>query len=270
VFIKILKYKLVWTVHNVIPLQKQFSDDIRVVKILSKLADTKIVHSKNTINKMHVLGLNTNNSHIIPHGNYIDVYKNEINRNDSRKYFMFKEDDYIFLFFGIIQQYKGVEDLLSSFVKLSKKEKNVKLLIAGRCYDNNIKQKLNWYRNEYKDSIKICNNYIDDDIVQYYYNCADVVVYPVKEITTSGSVMLAQTFGKPIICPKKGNLKGLPKDIAFLYDIDYKDGLFKTMEYAIKNKYMLKVMGINAYKYAKQFSWDKIANQTYYVYKNID
>ncbi len=269
ILIKVIGYKLVWTVHNALPGDHRFLNETYIRNTFSKLCEAKIVHSETTIKQMRDLGINTTNSYIIPHGNYIDVYENNINRNDARKYLGYKTTDFIFLFFGLIERYKGVEDLLEAFKKICIKNKNAKLLIAGRCYDEDLNRKLNVFKNKYTNNVKIYNSFIENNFVQYYYNCADVVVYPVKEITTSGSVILAQSFGKPIICPNLGNLKDIPKNGVFLYEPNNITALYQAMKRAIKNRKFLVEMGESVFKYAQSFSWNRIADQTYEVYKTV-
>lgn len=267
-FIKKLGYKLIWTIHEILPHEKQFVNDLAVRRILSKFCDAKIIHSKNTIEELEKSDLNIRNIYIIPHGNYIGVYKDNITKNDARRHLKFNQKDFVFLFFGRIEPYKGIEELLKIFKKLAKKEKNIKLLIAGKCDNKNLKEILNNYKKEHKEDVGIYTDFIENDKVQYYFNCADIAVYPFKKITTSSSVILALSFGKPVICPRIGDLKEL-RDLGFFYKPKDKDGLFKCMEKAIVNKEMLEKMSKKASKYAKSLSWDEVANKTYGVYKKV-
>ena len=269
-FIKLLGYKLVWTVHNVLPHEKQFLNDVWARIFLSKLCDAKIVHSKSTIGEMRKLGLNTKNTYITSLGSYIGVYKNNITKESARKYFKFNEKDFVFLFFGMIELYKGVEDLLETFKQLIKKRKNARLLIAGKCSNKDIKMKLDNYKIEFKEDVKIYTEFIKNDEIQYYFNCADVAVFPFKKITTSSSVILALSFGKPIICPEIGDLKELPNNIGFFYKPRNKKGLLNCMEKVILNKEKLEKIGKNSFDYANSLSWDKIAEKTYNIYKNLE
>lgn len=269
IIIKLLGYKLIWTVHNITPHEKQFIDDVWVRIFLSKLCHAKIVHSKSTINEMKNLGLDTKNSYVIPIGNYIDVYENKVSRNYARKHFKFNEKDTVFLFFGRIDQYKGLIDLLDVFEKLIRQNKHIKLLIGGKCSNEGLQKTLNNYKNKLKINIRIYKNYIKDEDAQYFFNSADVAVYPFKEVTTSSSVILASSFSKPVICPRLGALRDMPTKVGYFYDAKDKDGLFRCMLKAIKNKDELELMGKNGFNYAKLFSWEKISNQTYDVYKKV-
>ena len=265
----LLNFKLIWTVHEAIPTEKEPINGIWARRFLSKLCDAKIVHAKSSIEEMQKLGINTKNTYITYHGNYIGVYKNNITKESARKYLKFSKKDFIFLFFGQIKPYKGVEDLLETFKQLIKKRKNVRLLIAGKCDNKDLKKMLNNYKEELKEDVKIYTEHIKNDKIQYYFNCADAVVYPFKKITTSGSVILALSFGKPIICPRIGNLKELPDNLGFFYKPGSKEALLDCMENAILNKEKLKKMEKNSFDYATSLSRDKIAEKTYEIYKNL-
>ena len=43
--------------------------------------------------------------------------------------------------------------------------------------------------------------FVPDGEVQHYLLAADAVVLPFKEILTSGSAMLALSFGRPVVAP---------------------------------------------------------------------
>jgi len=96
-------------------------------------------------------------------------------------------------------------------------------------------------------------------------NAADVIVLPFKDILTSGSVILAMSFGKPIIAPTIGCVPDvLDIEGSFLYNALEKDGLVNAMR-RVFNSDIIK-MGNHNFELAKQFEWDKIAKKTYEIY----
>lgn len=268
-FIKILGYKLIWTAHQEMPLQKRFPHDLYVRRILSKLCNAKIVHSKTTMKNMDKWGFDIRNTYVIPHGNYINSYKNNITKNVATKIFKFNKKEFIFLFFGIITKYKGIDTLLKAFKQLTKNRENTRLLIAGKCLHKDLNLLLSKYKEELESKLKLNIHFIEENKVQYYFNCADIIVCPFKKITTSGSIILALSFGKPIIYPRMGDLKELPNNLGFPYNPKDKKGLLNCMKKAIKNKKRLKQIGKNAFKYAEGLSWDKMADKTYKIYKEV-
>lgn len=271
-FIKILQYRLVWTVHNIIEHEKHFIDDIWISKFLAKMSDLDIVHSKTTIDEMEKMGFDVSKCKIIPIGNYMDIYPNSITKTEARNILNLSKEDFVFLSFGIIKEYKGIDDLLIEFSKLVNiyKENKIKLIIAGECNNIRLRKLIEKYQISLKDSL-ICElEHIADKDVQIFFNACDIAVYPFKRITTSSTVILALSLIKPIICPRMGALKELPDDIGFFYDPEDKKGLSNYLEKAFTNKDNLEVMGKNVLRYVKNLSWDKIAEKTYNIYKNIE
>ncbi|MCD6460335.1 hypothetical protein J7L67_06675 [bacterium] len=98
-------------------------------------------------------------------------------------------------------------------------------------------------------------------------NCADFVVLPFRKIFTSGSVMLALSFSKPVIVPAIGpitELLGKTKNI--LYNVSKENSLLDALTKAIGKD--AQSIGKKNYKLIKHLSWDYIAEKTDNVYKN--
>ncbi len=270
-FIKILRYRLVWTVHNIIEHEKQFINDIWISKFLAKMSDLDIAHSKTTIDEMKKMGFDASKCKIIPIGNYMDIYPNTITKTAARNILNLSKEDFVFLSFGIIREYKGIDDLLIEFSKLVNiyKENKIKLIIAGECNNIRLRKLIEKYQISLKDNL-ICElGHIADKDVQIFFNACDIAVYPFKRITTSSTVILALSLIKPIICPRMGALKELPDNIGFFYDPEDKRGLSNCLEKAFANEDNLEVIGENVLGYIKNLSWDKIAEKTYNAYKNL-
>lgn len=262
---KTMGFKIVWTVHNIVPHEIHTSDDLKAAIYLSQKTDVKIVHSQATIDRMEQLGLDIQRTNIIPHGNYIGVYSEKITRERARQKLNIARDDVVILFFGLIRSYKGLDYLLDTFIKLD--ASNKRLVIAGRCFDDSLRKKIISAQKDH--NINFYEGYVGDQDVAMYFIASDVVCMPFKSITTSGSVLLALSFGKPIIAPRVGTLVDLPKNVGYLYDPQHRPELEKSLQKAINDKANLKKLGNNARKYAETLSWNKIAEQTYKVYEEV-
>ncbi len=60
---------------------------------------------------------------------------------------------------------------------------------------------------------------IPDDQMQVYLRAADAVVLPYRDVLSSGSAILAMTFGQPVIAPAIGCLpESLGSEGTILYD----------------------------------------------------
>lgn len=264
--IKWLGYKLIWTAHNALPHEQQTADDKRVLRATTKLANAVIVHSSQTLNDLRELGANTDRAVIIPHGNYDGVYPISLTRGQAREVLGINDRETAILFFGNIRPYKGVEDnLLPAFSKLSKNTKHLKLIIAGKCLNQKLSKTINDFAAKH-DNVTFAEGSVADSDVAQFFQAADVVCLPFKSITTSGSVILAATFSKPIITPRLGAIKDIPKDVGVLYDPSKPDALLNAMEQIINSPAKLDSMAKASRAYADTLAWDKLAQKTYKAY----
>jgi glycosyltransferase involved in cell wall biosynthesis len=260
--IKLLGYKLVWTAHNVLPHEPTFIDDIAARRKLVEAADWVIFHSDLTRQKLRGLGIIPKNSAIIPHGSYVGVYPYITTRKVARQKLGLKSSKFVYAYVGYIKPYKGVDTLLRAYAHLKSEE--IELVVAGSCHDTGLRQALQTT----KGVIWHDGHVLDKDL-QYYFAAADVIVLPFRAVSTSGSALLALSFGKAVIVPNLGDLAQLPDSIAYKYSPATSDNaLAKAME-AARNKDMLREKNHRAQQYADELAWPAIAEQTHAAIANL-
>jgi beta-1,4-mannosyltransferase len=267
-WIKILRFKLVWTVHEIYPHKQEFINDLFIRKLVSKMSDATIYHTQSSLEEAQLLGFSMKKTFIIPIGNYISSYKNTLTKSTAREKLNLDTKDFVFVFFGLIKPYKGIDDLLFNFGTLinMNSKKRIKLVIAGPSEDEHSLEVISKYKKKYKGRIQTYIEYIEDINVQIFLHCADVVALPYKRNTTSAAALLAFGFKKPIIAPLLGSFKEFPMDTGFYY----KDNkLLEAMQQAITNKAKLQKMGKRGYAIAKKISWENIADLTSSVYGKL-
>lgn len=266
VTLKLFGIKIVWTVHNITSHEEKFSfAELFFSKLLVRLCNKILVHSQFAKYEVEKLYGITEDSRvvIVPHGNYISSYENVIEKSKARNQLQIITGDSVFLYFGQIRSYKGVPELIDAFEKLD--NPHAKLLIAGKPYNNEIAEDV-LKKCDRNENIKTIFEFIADDEIQIYMNAADVVVLPYRDILISGAVILAMSFGKPVIAPAIGCIPDvLDSKGSFLYDPSAKDGLLEAMRRALDAD--LKKMGKHNFQLAKRLRWDDIARQTYEVYQ---
>jgi glycosyltransferase involved in cell wall biosynthesis len=263
--VKIIGVKIVWTVHNITSHDINFrSIELFFTKVLTRLFNRIIVHCSSAKNEViDVYGVKKNLIVIIPHGNYIHCYKNTISMKEARRKLHLSVDNIVFLYFGLIRPYKGIFGLINSFNKLN--NNNAKLLITGKPLNDEVANNIQMICND-NEKIKINFGFVTDDEIQTYMNAIDVVVLPYENILTSGAVILAMSFGKPIIAPSIGCIpEVLDNKGSFLYDPLQEAGLLKAIKQSFNSD--LKKMGEYNYKLVNKLSWDKIAKKTISAYK---
>ena len=263
--LKLLGVKIVWTVHNIVSHEGNFEFlELFFTKFLAKLCNKIIVHSPSA--KREVVKIyRTRESliRVIPHGNYINCYRNVISEVQAKNKLQLKAEKIVFLYFGLIRHYKGIPELVEAFKKLNCPQ--AKLLIVGKPLNNKIAHDI-VKRCEGNKNIETFFDFIPDDEIQIYMNAADVIVLPYRDILTSGAVILAMSFAKPIIASAIGCIpETLDSKGSFLYDPSEKNGLIKTMR-QVFNADLIK-MGNHNFELAKQLRWDDIAKKTYKVYR---
>jgi len=265
-FAKLLGFKIVWTVHNVLP-HNYKQKDIGKTRWFFNNVDYKLINYKSNINKIKSdLKINTGKKYKIIYHPIFNSYPNTISKEDARKKLNLPMDKKILLCFGMIRSYKGMDLFAECFKYLNNDYIG---LIVGESRNKELLKKLEDYQ-ESLDNLKIIPKRIENEKVQLYFNACDVVVLPYYEITTSGVVLLAYSFGKPVITTCVG---GLPEVV-----INKKTGILiepnnlKVLLESIKRIFNMdyQKMGENGKKLANErFTWDILADKTISAYKNV-
>ena len=261
---KLLAFRLVWTVHNVLPHEAQTLDDVKAARFLSRKVDAKIVLSSSTIDEMRSYELDLERMRVIPHGNYLGVYPDAISRSAARDRLAVDDEEILVLFFGQIRPYKGVSDLLSAFERLQCPI--AKLLLAGPVPDLALRREIR--RATRQPNVTAHEGHVNDEDVAVYFRASDVVCLPYRTITNSGSALLALSFARPIIAPRSGSLSALPSDVGYLYDPRSPGALDRSLAKAIGDHDGRAERGRAARAYAT-LRWDEIAAETASVYTDL-
>jgi len=263
----LLRAKIIWTVNNLYSHELFFPKLEKFIRRhFAKKADFLIAHcnrAKKLVQKEFKIP--NNKIYMIPHGNYLTAYKNDISKEEARKILSLNKDQLIFLHFGNIRPYKGIDKLIDKFLQL-KNEGNIKLLISGKSINKNIEDLLIRKANG-NPNIIFKFERIPNYKVQIYMNASDIIVASYHKILTSGTVILAMSFGKPFIAPKLGCIPEIiDENNAFLYNPQEKNGLFEALLNAINNKEKLENLGQKNLISIEKFNWNKIAKRTKWVY----
>lgn len=143
------------------------------------------------------------------------LYDNFGPRHDSqaaRKHLNWPLASYIFLFFGFIRHYKGLDLLLEALTHPFLADENFKLVIAGEIYSDENKLMEQIDNSPVRHKLIVQTDFIPDDEVGYYFSAADCVVQPYRSATQSGVSPLAYHFEVPIIVTRVGGLPDLVPD----------------------------------------------------------
>ena len=265
-FLRYKGYQIVWTVHNTL------SHDCSAPLlehgfrwVLSRLCNDVIVMSEYSRQQFARMYGRTKRVHVVPHGNYIGVYPNEISRTDARRQLSIAPHQTVILHLGQIRPYKGIDYLLETFNQL--KNPDVVLLIAGSCPNPDLLTKIQ-HAAQGDPRILLQLKFIQDEDIQIYMNACNWVVLPYQKILNSGSALLALSFGRPVIVPQQGVLTELITDGKHGFCYTKERDLAATLNYAMATPAEVwQEMCIQSYALAEKFNWSKIGFQLYQIYQ---
>ena len=79
------------------------------------------------------------------------------------------------------------------------------LAIVGPCSDDQLLESLNEL-SQGVQHIRVMQSFFPEEDLASLFSMPDLVVLPFKKILNSGSVMLALSFGKPVLVPAMGSI----------------------------------------------------------------
>ncbi|UCD82055.1 MAG: glycosyltransferase, partial [Desulfobacterales bacterium] len=198
---RIMKYRIVWTVHNLFPHQSRYKRLDRLArKIIVFFSSAIVVHcdyARRLAQKMLRIKKDIT---VIPHGHYADYYKTALDQQAARSLFELPSAAQIFLMIGRIEPYKGIVDLIRHFKDT---HQDSLLVIAGQPSDSELANHILKQANNDRRIITILRR-LDDEELAHLIAASDVVVVPFTNILTSGSVVAALSLGRPVITPRMG------------------------------------------------------------------
>ncbi|QNA42742.1 glycosyltransferase family 4 protein [Lacibacter sediminis] len=198
--------KIVCIADNVVPHEKRFGDHA-FTKYFIKPVDAFITMSEKVLSDLRMF-TQTKPAILQPHPLY-DVFGNAVSKQEARTHLGIDQTTFVFLFFGFIRKYKGLDMLLEAFAQLKNPKilnPNSKLLIAGEFYEDRKQYDELIEKLQLKDDLILKTEFIADSEVKYYLCAADAVVQPYRNATQSGVTPLAYHFEIPMIVTNVGGL----------------------------------------------------------------
>jgi glycosyltransferase involved in cell wall biosynthesis len=264
-FLRLMGTRLIYTVHDVSPLNKSRLHNLLSV-IIYKSVNILIVHSnKNRQMLLEKVSLKPDKIRTVFHGNFNDyVPAKSLTKNEARKYFGLNNEEKVLLFFGFIKEYKGLDMLLEAVEIASKSVDRLTLIIAGAAESKKIVDGYERTISELPKNIKVIyhSEFIPHDKVANYFMASDILVLPYKIISHSGVLHLAYSFGRAIIGTRVGDFEEFIEDgkSGFIAEKNDSQGVADAILRFYSNpenvdKMSLYAQNLNDTKY----SWENIA-----------
>lgn len=262
-----LQTAVVWTVHNKRHHEGRYPRTERLVKefafLVADAVTVKCDRAREEIASMYQ-NVNAREIYIVPDGNYISYYENDVSRREARSEFSVGSDTFVYLFLGMIREYKGIPELINAFDDIERSD--TELWIVGRPQTDHLEREISDLADGNR-RVKTVFEYIEDERVQYYMKMADALVLPYRDILNSGSVHLGLSFGVPIVAPRIGCIPAtVPPENEFLYDREEPGSLERELK-RIYNHPDLESIGRANLERARAQSWDRTAERLMDVYR---
>jgi beta-1,4-mannosyltransferase len=203
--------KIVWTVHNMVSHDARFlEEELRLQQAVADEADLIHVMTEDTpeLVAQH-LRLDPDKTICVPHPGYQGAYPDVVPHDHARLALGLDPDETVYLAFGAIKAYKGIERLVEGFnVLLERSSAPRRLIIAGGADSDRqtaeLVRQLRMHPYVLVDDTKV-----PSDKAQYLLRAADLMVLPHVRALNSGGALLGPTFGLPVVASSVGVLPGL-------------------------------------------------------------
>lgn len=257
---RVLGYRIVWTVHQVLPHERAAPGlDRAAAVLLARMSDELIVHDAKTRDDLlRVVPGSARKLHTMPHGSYVGVYPVRRSRAEVREELRLGPQSFVFLAFGHIRAYKDIGLLLDAFSALENDD--VALVVAGLVVDAETGERL--ARAAADDSrIRTVLGFIADEQVGDLYEAADAAVLPRGDGGTSGALVLALSQAVPVVAARTPTYVDLAEEdgAAWWFEPGQAVDLRRALESAAGDREAASRMRTNAAAAAARLRWDDAA-----------
>ena len=192
---------IVYTVHNVLP--QDTGDRLRpLYQRVYRLADILVCHTDAARAQLLAeFGVPPDRAVVIPHGPLFHDMDRPTPAQARQRLGL--GSTVMFLCHGGIKPYKGIEFLLEAWRLVVAERSDVTLVVAGpgeEHYLDSIRRLVTELGLE--DSVRLDFRFAPADELPVFFQAADALLYPYKEITASGALMTGLTFAKPVIASR--------------------------------------------------------------------
>lgn len=219
--------KIVWTLHNRLPHELEFTEELLELRqALAEHADRIVVHNTEAIAALSdQVNVPFSKFYLLPHPSYSGIYP--LAPASARR----RRGD--ILFFGLLREYKGLDSVIEAIESSAEIKKGFMLRVRGDVLPNDpYAEKVESFGKLTGVDLKI-GRVENEDVHKLFATCSAVVL-PYERFLTSGVALLALTFGTPIIAPRTPQmLELLPEEnFQLLYEAGSREGLREALKLA--------------------------------------
>jgi glycosyltransferase involved in cell wall biosynthesis len=263
---RIVGFAIVWTVHDLLPHEPVFADDVRARRLLLSRANLVIALSDATAAQLRELG--ARRVVVIPIGPFDSPYPITGTKQEARDGLGFNASDVVVTLLGKIETYKGADLLLSAAARLPSTSQ-MSVVLVGACSDQSYRSELLRLAREAGLRVRTELERVSEEDVARYMQATDIAAFPFREVTNSASVMLAQSFGRPVIITDLPSLRDIPESSAIRCDPSVESLVTALLEAENLSKEQRRAMGDAGLAWSTRSDWSEIAHATVATYREL-
>jgi glycosyltransferase involved in cell wall biosynthesis len=255
---------VVWTVHNLRPHEPvQPRLESLLGRVVSRVSDALVAHSAYAQTRIQEVWGRGRNVVVIPHGNYVGLFPPPpLDRTELRSKLGIPDDAYVFLAFGQVRAYKRLGDLVSAFRTLDRED--LRLVIAGKPVPAGEGARLR-AATAADPRVLLDLREVPDGEVAGLHACADAAVLAYRDVFSSGALLLALSFGLPVIAPDVGTAAEVVGPEAG--ELFAPGQLGDALDAA--SRAHGHVLGRAAARVAQRYDWDRVGRETVTLYRQL-
>lgn len=270
-YAKNLGIRIVYTAHNVLP--QDTGDRLKgAYRKVYRLADGLMCHNEAArMRLIEEFGIPADRIWVIPHGPLLHDTRRP-SPHAARLQLGISATECLILWQGIVKPYKGIEFLLDAWREMRSRDVPAKLVIAGTGEESLLRTIADKVRAlGVKDSVVLDWRFLTVEELSQYYQAADIVVYPYKEITTSGALMTGVAYRKAMVATNLPPFQELLRDgeNAALVEFGDTQALARILERLVLNPTERARLQEGVAKCSSEVSWAEIARQTIACYETV-
>lgn len=209
---------------------------------------------------------------VIPHGNYADYVK-QVPREEALRRIGVSGKGPFVLFWGQIKEVKGLDILLNALPVVAAKIPSLRLVIAGKVWKNDFSRYERIIRKyNLQENVIAHVRYIPDDQAHDYFSAADMVVLPYRVIYQSGVLLMAMSYGRPVMVSNLPGMTSIVEDAVtgFVFrDGDPEDLAKRLVRSLSDTEGTAEVARAGNAKVLREYAWNDIGLKTNEAYELV-
>jgi glycosyltransferase involved in cell wall biosynthesis len=261
---RLFRLPIVWTIHDLYPHGQTPGEHYRAEHLarayLMRNISVLILNCRSAESLVTAEFGAPTTTVVAPLGHYRKFYPDTVSADEARQALGVLEDQIVFLYIGTMRKHRNALPLIRAFRHLT--QQNLRLFVVGETWEHlrGEMERAAWGDWRIRCFFQLASN----DQLEFLLKTSDFVVMPGEYYLSSAVVMLALSYGRPVIAPRYGCTGEMVGGAGILYDHQNELGLAGALGMAIqadKHKYQRL-----AEARARSFSWSLTAARTMQAY----